>query len=274
MGRWSQVSIYTFFIAWISITDILLETLFAVLEFASGYRLTPRVREMTDKFLELLEKNAALMNDDFSYDREAFMNRTEGVRIFDAVNFFIEHDGLPVEDAKSKVRGLIQGLERQDLREKQELFRDQPNLSHDHKCYIEHCEASIGGAHYWCAIAYRYSYWKEMPGAFKESSTVERRENPTNGTNGTCEKPTDYAMDKPMQNEVNGLVDGELHHHHKHKSDATHLNGTSRDQKKSKAAPKQQEDEGDHQATRRLRNPRAIKLHPIPAIKRSATNPH
>ncbi|KAI4255908.1 MAG: hypothetical protein L6R42_006499 [Xanthoria sp. 1 TBL-2021] len=74
-----------------------------------------------------------------------------------------------------------------------------------------------------------------MPGAFKEPSTVERRENPTNGTSGTCEKPTDHAKDKPMQNGVDGPVDGELHHHHhKRKSDATHPNGSSRDQQRAK----------------------------------------
>lgn len=37
---------------------------------------------------------------------------------------------------------------------------------------------------------------------------MERREHPTNGTSGTCEKPTDHAKDKPMQNGVDGLVDG------------------------------------------------------------------
>lgn len=61
------------------------------------------------------------------------MNRTEGVRIFNAVDFFIEHEALSVEDAKAKVCGLIQGLERHFLREKEEIFRDHPNLSYDHK---------------------------------------------------------------------------------------------------------------------------------------------
>ncbi|CAO1597261.1 hypothetical protein XANCAGTX0491_001079 [Xanthoria calcicola] len=219
--------------------DIGIKPLFAVLEFASGYRLTPREREMTDKLLELLEKAAVLTNDYFSYDREESMNRTEGVRIFNAVDVLMKHEGLSVEDAKAKVRGLIVGLEREYLREKQELFRDQPNLSHGHKCYIEHCEACIGGAHYWCATAYRYHFWKEMPGAFPESSTVERRESPTNGRNSTCEKPTDHTKNKPLQSEVYGHVDGELHHHHKRKSDTAYLEETNRDPKTSKPKPLQ-----------------------------------
>lgn len=162
------------------------------------------------------------MNDYYSYDREAFMNRTEGVRIFNAVHFFIEHESLSVEDAKSKVRGLIQGLERQFLQEKQEIYRDHPNLSHDHKCYIEHCEASIGGAHYWCAIADRYNYWKKMPGAFlhNESSTQNGAEKPTNGSNGTFDQVTNNGKGSPVLNGTNGLTNGELTHQGKRKSDA------------------------------------------------------
>ena len=191
---------------------------------------------MTDTFLELLEKVAALMNDYYSYDREAFMNRTEGVRIFNAVNFFIEREQLSVEDAKAKVRGLIQGLERQFLQEKQEIFRDHPNLSHDHKCYIEHCEASIGGAHYWCAIAYRYNYWKEMPGALpdRESSVMNGGTSLSNGTNGTSAKPADKVKDHHNQNRVHDLTDGEQKQSDKRKSDANHLNGTVGDPKRAK----------------------------------------
>ncbi|KAL8766377.1 MAG: hypothetical protein Q9209_006847 [Squamulea sp. 1 TL-2023] len=220
--------------------DVGVKPLFAILEFASGYRLTPRERKMTDTFLELLEKVAALMNDYYSYDREAFMNRTEGVRIFNAVHFFIEHESLSVGDAKAKVRSLIQGLERQFLREKREIFRDQQNLSHDHRCYIEHCEASIGGAHYWCAIAYRYNYWKELHGAFpdKVSSIVIGEEKSSNGTNGTFNKPADSSMDELMRIGVNGKrngeLNGELNHHNKRKSDATHLNGVNGHEKRAK----------------------------------------
>lgn len=191
---------------------------------------------MTDTFLELLEKVAALMNDYYSYDREAFMNRTEGVRIFNAVNFFIEHESLSVEDAKAKVRGLIQDLERQFLREKEEIFRDHPNLSHDHKCYIEHCEASIGGAHYWCAIAYRYNYWKELPGAFPdtEPSTANGGESITNGPNSICDKPADIRNHEPMHAEVNGELNGKLNHHEKRKSDAIFLDRINGKEKRAK----------------------------------------
>ncbi|KAL8918025.1 MAG: hypothetical protein Q9208_007623 [Pyrenodesmia sp. 3 TL-2023] len=220
--------------------DVGVKPLFAILEFASGYRLTPREREMTDTFLELLEKVAALMNDYYSYDREAFMNRTEGVRIFNAVDFFIEHEALSVDDAKAKVRGLIQELERQFLREKEEIFRDYPNLSHDHKCYIEHCEASIGGAHYWCAIAYRYNYWKEMPGAFpdKESWTANGGQKLTNGTDSKCAKIADNAKDEEiMQDAVNGGVHGEPTPHDKRKSYTTHLDGANGNEERAKLLP-------------------------------------
>ncbi|KAL8783077.1 MAG: hypothetical protein Q9213_004889 [Squamulea squamosa] len=219
--------------------DVGVKPLFAILEFASGYRLTPDERRMTDTFLELLEKAGALMNDYYSYDREAFLNRTEGVRIFNSVNFFMEHESLSVEAAKAKVRALIRELEQQFLREKQEIFRDQPNLSYDHKCYIEHCEASIGGANYWCAIAYRYNYWKELPGAFpdKESSTVIGGERPTDRTNvmnSIPNKLADSSNDEPMKIRVDGKLNGELNLHGKRKSDATHLNGINRDEKRAK----------------------------------------
>ncbi|KAL8724668.1 MAG: hypothetical protein Q9166_007819 [cf. Caloplaca sp. 2 TL-2023] len=208
----------------------------ALFEFASGYRLTPRERNMTDTFLELLEKAGALMNDYYSYDREAFMNHTEGIRIFNAVNFFIQHESLSVENAKAKIRSLIQGLEQQFLREKQERFTDEPNLSHNNKCYIEHCAASIGGAHHWCAIAYRYNYWKDMPGAFpdKEPLTVIREEKPMNRINGTSNMPANISKDEPTQDGVNWELNRKLNYQHKRKGDATHLKNNNRDEERAR----------------------------------------
>ena len=210
--------------------------LFAILEFASGYRLTPYERQLTDRFLELLEKVAALMNDYYSYDREAFMNRTEGVRIFNSVNFFMEHESLSVEDAKSKVRGLIVGLEQQYLREKQEIYRDYPNLSHDHKCYIEHCEASIGGAHYWCAIADRYNYWKKMPGAFPygEAAIEDGAEKSSPELNGTDHHFANTGKETPIPNGTKDLSNGTATPQGKRKCDPSNAfqNGTSEKKQK------------------------------------------
>ena len=105
------------------------------------------------------------MNDYYSFDKEYYMHRVRGVRIFNAVHFLMEHEHLPLQAAKNKVREITQKLEHQFLQEKEKFYCAHPTLSMDHKRHIEHCAASVGGAHYWSAISERYQHWKTLPGA-------------------------------------------------------------------------------------------------------------
>ena len=161
-------------------------------------------KQLSDPLLQILEEADTLMNDYFSYDRESYMHRMHGARIFNSIHFLMQYEHLSVQSAKSKICGLIQELERRFLREKAELYQKYPALSQDHKRYIEHCEVSAGGAHYWCAIADRYHYWKDLPGAISEGSLLTPpSEDSTTSPNSSrdkdvpCEKMTLFqAEDK------------------------------------------------------------------------------
>lgn len=198
---------------------------------------------MSDALLETLCKSTVLMNDFYSYDREIYLHRTAGNRMFNAVHFLMEHEALHVQDSKAKVRGIIQKYERQFLQEKHNFFAEHPDISYNLKQHIEHCTASMGGSHYWTSIADRHRYWKDLPGAQLNGESLSNGNH--HHINGTKDNTSKIPKHEPVPSVANGeqaKVDKDLIRHNKYKPDTPDLveNGSNMMKKPSqKIKPKQ-----------------------------------
>ncbi|CBF87199.1 hypothetical protein AN2611.2 [Aspergillus nidulans FGSC A4] len=133
--------------------------LWAMTEFAVGIRLSDADRKLIKTVMEPIEKAVIWTNDYWSFDREYYEASVNGSRLVNLVEVIRRCENLSIDDAKARARELLIDTEQTYIRNKEELYANNPSMSLELKRWVEVVGAIVGGTHYWASSAPRHRTW-------------------------------------------------------------------------------------------------------------------
>ncbi|KAE8354291.1 isoprenoid synthase domain-containing protein [Aspergillus coremiiformis] len=171
-----------------------IDVYWTLMGFAHGTRLGKEDQAIVRDVLDAAERTMFFTNDYYSWPKEK--REVKKRRVANVILFLMQHQAMSEEDARAKTKELILENENEFVKRREALYRIHPDLAPKLRKWMEVLEAALGGIHYWCTNAPRYTV-PEIPE--EESDEESDEENSSN-------EDEEEEEDEDEEVHVNGTV--------------------------------------------------------------------